>query len=242
MRPGGTRFEYLLVYDEKEGFRDFRTAVSVGPRQSVPREINPRERGVPVFLEDAYLWIFVFRESRQPLHRYRILGTEEVLGIRATKVAFEPIPPYRYDVNNWVGAAWVDPALGQLLKVVAQRPFDYELNWDPESLPPDERTDEVRDYFEVITTWYTEEKNGLRFPGRVELDQSRYLWRSEGLSPRDIEKLRRKVFEEWSAGDGRSRVKKRKLLEVEQKYYDYEFFSVRAAAEIGDFILSGETP
>ena len=212
MKPGTEGFEYVFVHDDAEGFRDYRTPVFHGKRHSAPREVKPEEYGVPTHLRSAYLWIFAFRESRQALHRYRILGMEEVLGVSAVKIEFEPLPPYRPGVNDWFGVAWVEPELGQLLKVVAYRPEDHAAKENLGAYSVAGLVDEVTVEYQTVTTLYTEERNGLRFPGQVTLDHSRYRLGA---------------------------VRKRKLLEVQQHYRKYQFFSVRTDQEIRGFILDG---
>ncbi|MGD8377377.1 MAG: hypothetical protein PVF68_14695 [Acidobacteriota bacterium] len=236
IQPGGEAFEYLFVYDEDEGFRDYRTPVSRLGGKHAPTEVSPLERGVPRYLSNAYLWIFAFRESRWNLHHYRVLGVEKVDGVQTTKVEFEPVPPYRDGLNDWFGVAWVDPELGQLVKVVAQRPVDYETRRKLDEVRKAELVDEVEAVFEVITTRFTEEKNGLRFPGVVEIDQSRYRWDAGTLAGRSLRRFRWRVFREAAGEEDVRPVKRVKLLEVRQRYRDYRFFSVRTSDEIREFI------
>ena len=74
------------------------------------------------------------------------------------------------------------------------------------------RTPGERAEYETVTTLFTEEKNGLRFPGKVVLDHSSYHWdkgRASDVPPR-----------------------KRTQILVEQTYRKYQFFSVRTTEEI----------
>jgi len=226
--PGKVTFEYVFVHEGAAGFRDYRTTKFLGKRRSAPPEVSPEEYEVPLYLRSAYLWIFVFRDSRQAVHRYRILGEEEIDGIPAVMVEFEPIPPFQEKFNDWFGVAWVDPDLGQLLKVVAHRTDDFETKSQFDEHRGGPIFDEVQARYETVTTLFTEEKNGLRFPGKVLLDYSRYIW-----TPGDEE-------------DEEGNLRKKTLIRVEQRYRKYQFFSVRSAGEIREVILgppdSDDTP
>ena len=218
--PGSETYEYVFVHDEQE-FRDFRTTTYLGKRRSVPAERDPEDRGVPRYLRSAYLWILTFHEKRQPLHRYRILGEEDVDGRRAVMISFEPLPPVEAKVNDWHGVAWVDPELGQLLKVVAQEPAEREARRQLEQHREAGLVDAAEAEFETITTLFTEEKNGLRFPSKVILERARYVWEKDRKSG----KTRRKV-----------------TLRVVQTYRKYRFFSVQTVDEIRGYILEGPDP
>ena len=220
-RPRKETFEYVFVYDDKEGFKDYRTVPFVGKRSKIPEEVSPGDYGVPRYLRSAYLWIFAFRSSRQGLHHYRMVGEEEVLGVQAVQIAFEPIQPYQKNVNDWFGVAWVDPELGQLLKVVAYEPKEYEKKHDFEAQRAGRMIDRGTAQYETITTLFTEEKNGLRFPGQVVFDSSIY---------------------QWQRGRGFGEPSKSTELRVEQRYRNYRFFSVRTADEIRGHILDKGRP
>ena len=213
-RPGEARFEYVFVHEENE-IKDYRTPAVMGKRTRAPEEISPDDYDVPLYLRSAYLWIFVFKPSRHRYHHYRVVGEEEVLGIPAIKIEFEPIPPYQKKINVWFGTAWVDPEMGQLLKVVAYKPDHYHTKTRLEGIQERNSADELRAEYETITTLFTEEKNGLRFPGKVVLDRSVYR---------------------WTYGGGTGDPVKSTLYKVEQKYRNYEFFSVRAAEEVRSYI------
>ena len=119
---GGTsRFEYIYVYDARAGFRDYRTQRVRGR----PRRVNLGKTRIPRLLRQAYSWAFVFGAARQKLHRYRILGGDTALDRPALKLRFEPIPPYREELNSWFGTAWIDRETSQLLKVEAMKPDQY---------------------------------------------------------------------------------------------------------------------
>ena len=72
----------------------------------------------------------------------------------------------------------MDPELGQLLKVVAFSPEDHKTKTMWEDFRAANITDEARAEFGTITTLFTEERNGLRFPGKVTLEQVRYRGRT----------------------------------------------------------------
>lgn len=230
-QPGRATFEYVFVYDDEKGFQDYRTAPFLGKRRKAPKEISPDDQGVPWYLRSAYLWVFVFRDSRQHLHRYRLAGEERVLGVQAVKIEFEPILPIHAKLNDWYGTAWVDPELGQLLKVVAFSPSDYKTKKMWEDYRSADITDEARAEFGIITTLFTQERNGLRFPGKVTLEHVRYHGQ-RGV--RVIKKEDDRLVEKEKSG---SRARKITLLRVEQTYRKYQFFSVRTAEEIESYIL-----
>lgn len=237
--PGEATFEYVFVYDDENGFEDYRTTPFHGKRRKAPAEISPSDRGVPWFLRSAYLWIFVFRESRQGLHHYRIVGEEEVLGVDAVLIEFEPIPPIQPEVNDWYGVAWVDPALGQLLKVVALEPDDHQIRRKFEDTWRSNIVDEARAEYSTVTTVFTQERSGLRFPGKVTLENARYRWRKKPEKAKEVYKREggRNLLKERPAGVSRKKV----LMRVEQTYRDYRFFSVRTVDEVENYILRRRT-
>ena len=236
--PGLASFEYVFVYDDKDGFQDYRTVPFLGKRRKAPKEISPDDEGVPWYLRSAYLWVFVFRDSRQALHDYRLAGEEEILGIQAVKIEFEPIHPIRPKLNDWYGTAWVDPELGQLLKVVAFSPQDHATKAKFDGYSSAGIVDETRAEFSTITTLFTEERNGLRFPGKVTLDQARYMRQrdhlDDGNMSRELVPQDGYLVEKKKPEPG---VRKTVLLHVEQTYRNYKFFSVRTADEIKNYIL-----
>jgi len=75
----------------------------------------------------------VFGAARQKLHRYQILGEDTALGRTALKLRFEPIPPYREELNSWFGTAWIDRETSQLLRVEAMKPTSTRKkgDWKP---------------------------------------------------------------------------------------------------------------
>jgi len=60
--------------------------ISQKPDASQPNRLDHRS---------AYLWIFIFKRERWPLHRYEIVGAVEPFGRSAVVSRFEPLPPYR---------------------------------------------------------------------------------------------------------------------------------------------------
>ena len=160
-----------------------------------------------------------------------------MLGVPAVAIEFEPGPPIEEGVNDWYGTAWVDPEMGQLLRVIALTPKDHETmnQWEEHSGAGN--VDEVEAEFSIITTWFSKEENGLRFPGRVVLEQSRYRARrgteADGPLGRRLTYMDGHLVEREKSGRS---LRRWVLLRVEQTYRDYQFFSVRAADEIQRFV------
>jgi hypothetical protein len=204
-------FGYVFEFDKGYGFSDYRTIPNRASRGKVPPQDFPERLGVPAYLGSPYLWIFIFREERQPRHRYRILGDEMVDGRPAIMIHFEPRPPVEARVNDWFGTAWVDPDKALLLKVEAYTPADWaELSKLKEHLA---RDTEQGGFYDVqrVTTIFSVEKNGMRFPGKVELRNERHrLVKQDGR---------------WST---RTSVK----LRVDQEYTGYAFFGVETNQKV----------
>ncbi len=213
----GTRaFNYIYTFAQDGGFEDYRTRID-SVEEVPPSALDPLELGVPTYLADPYLWIFVFRESRQPYHHYTIVGEETALGRSALAVEFEPIPPYRDKVNDWFGTAWIDVETSQLLRVEAYTPQDHETKTlikrhlgsagaKPRFYP-----------LQTVVTEFGFEKNGLRFPSKVEMR----------LSSIHV--------------TGRPKAKELAGLVVTQTYSDYRFYRVRTESEVRG-IVAGSTP
>ncbi|MCZ6832214.1 MAG: hypothetical protein O7F11_00565, partial [Acidobacteria bacterium] len=163
------------------------------------------------------------------------LGEEEVLGIKAVMIEFEPIPPIRPKINDWYGIAWVDPALGQLLKVVAFEPDDYQTKRDFDKTIRGGTVDEVEAEYSSVTTVFTEKRNGLRVPGKVVLEHARHRWRKKPVEVKTVYQREQGLYVLREQPDGISR--RRVLFRVEQSYHNYQFFSVRTGEEVRDYIL-----
>jgi hypothetical protein len=212
---GRQKFGYVFVYSDTEGYKDYRTWLRGGKK----REVNPDQYHVPAYLRSAFVWVFVFKSPRQALHRYEIVGEETVLDRPAVKIRFEPILPYRYKINDWFGWAWVDRETAQPLKVEAYQPDDWAakiaLETDlgggrREALYGPVVEDEGYE-IEKFTTEFSVVKNGMRFPGSVEIQRTRY-----------------KVYSNWR----KRKYREKEILRVRQVYRNYRFYGVRTAEEI----------
>src|SRR5262245_38742762 len=66
-------FDYMYVYSKPKGFQDYRTSRGggYGPGHAGPVDLTIY--GVPRYLRQAFSWVFIFSEGRQPLHTYTIL-------------------------------------------------------------------------------------------------------------------------------------------------------------------------
>lgn len=211
IQDGRRRFNYVVTLDDQGVFADYRILARKHRRPGAPKRVEPRDYGVPTYLRSAYLWSFIFKRERWPRHRYEIVGEEEVYDRAATVIRFEPIPPYRVDVNNWFGTAWVDRDSAQLLKVTARRPEDEEQLRKPERHAAGEAVSDWTYVIEEVTTEFTVEERGLRYPRRVDLRQRSFSF------------LR--GIEDW-------RRSSRTILEVTQIYSDYRFFVVEATTDL----------
>ena len=206
---GRAKFGYVYVFDKDEGFEEYRTRYRKTPKKS-RRRVEPENFGIPIYLNNAYLWCFTFRAERQPHHTYTLDGTETVRGIEAIRIRFEPIPPMIRHVNDWYGTAWIDPATAQLLKVEVVSPESQatlvalrtgaEITHD---------TVEVR----RITTYFDERLEGLRVPSRVELRGEAYELESRAEDGWDY---RKSIFHR-----------------VDQVYSDYRLFGVSTKERVG---------
>jgi hypothetical protein len=203
------RFDYLYVFEEGAGFQNYRTDPAVAGAHAAA--VDPAGYGIPRFLENVYLWMFLFAETRWPYHQYRFGGETEVLGRPAVEIGFEPIPPYRYEVNGWGGTAWFDRDTAQILRVEAHRPEEYRRMRDlQDGRGPGEAV------VERVETEFTVEKNGMRFPGRARIEQARYRAK---------------------AGGKRSSTA---ILRVEQAYRNYRFFQVRTADQVRRIVFAAD--
>ena len=219
-KDGRASFEYIFAHDDQGELEDYRTRVSVRKRKKAPREVEPQKQGVPSYVRSAYLWILTFHESRHPFHTYRTVGEEVIDDVPTVKIAFDPIPPYRDRFNDWFGTAWIDPETAQIVRLVAYRPEDEEVRRRLEEFRDGGELE--REWYELrtITTDFTETKNGLRFPGSIRIEKATY----------------------WGRNRKRLEDHKKVLLEVEQTFTKYRFFSVRSEGEIRGFIQDGTRP
>ena len=216
------RFEYIYVYSASQGFQDYRTV----PGTKRPREADPNAYRIPQFLRRAYSWIFIFGADVRKHNRYAIAGADDALGRAALKVTFEPIPPFRRDVNEWFGTAWIDRETFQILKVEAlqheeqrkQKELEEDLAGSPTGHPRARRT---RHQIERVTTEFSVEKNGMRFPGKVVIALTEFVVPGEGGSA---------PFDESP------------VYRIEQTYTNYRFFSVRTRDEIRAIVSGPSSP
>jgi len=210
-KDGRTSFDYIYVFNDRSGrLEDHRTFPGDAGKEGAPQDVSPAQAGVPRYLRSGMLWPFVFQRSRWPLHHYFLLGEAEALGRPAVRIGFDALPPYQPDVNGWFGTAWVDRETGQILRVEAFVPAAYET-WS-----------RFQEYLagglprgpyilERIETEFGVERNGMRFPSRVWIEEARY--RAVGERPT-------------------KRHKATPLMTVEQRFDQYRFFGVRTEAEI----------
>ncbi len=217
---GRIQFAYIFIHDEKGRFRDFRTWRTGTTKEQRGNEVDPRDYQVPRFLESAYLWAFIFRADRQPLHEFFGLGTEVALDRPAVKIGFRPKGKIRGGLNDWTGIAWIDSGSGQILKVQAWSPEAWNRKVareaDLKDAPGRPSSWESKPYdIETIVTDFSIVKNGMRFPGKVTIDRS-------------ISTVLGGV-REWPT-------REREVLHVVQEYSDYEFYSVRTTDEIERFV------
>jgi hypothetical protein len=201
------KFSYVYTWDDQGGFRNFRTWTGWTPNAGY-RQVHPK---APTYLQDVLLWAFVFRDTRQPLHRFRSAGRETVHARAAVRVEFAPIPPIESGVNDWYGTAWIDAETAQLLRVEAREPQDHERLAELERRLADAASVGYSQVVRRFVTDYTVVEQGLRLPGRVEIRESRF---------------------EVQGRPGALRLREHPLLQVTQTYEDHRFFSVRTAEEI----------
>lgn len=222
-------FQYIYVPDDSGDGRllDYRTRKSEAGDPAAPH-VDLREVGIAAYLTRAYSWAFLFQPQRQRRYDFDLLGVdEEVFGRRALLIAFEPVPPYEVDVNDWFGRAWVDAETFQLLQVEALRSSDLLVAAEARRAQEELDLEESAYIFLETTTEFREVKNGMRFPTEVTLEVTS-LRPSGGL-----ERLLG-LAQDFSRGIHMSR---RSPVIVRQVYSDYSFFSVRTEAEIRDMIL-----
>lgn len=214
---GQEKFGYVFVREEGEGFTDYRTRLRRLNTNKPPRRVDPESYNVPRHLWSPYLWIFTFRRERQALHEYRLLGRDTVEGVPAVKIGFEPIPPYKPDVNDWFGTAWVEPHSAQLLRVESYLVEDYQTLKRMEAHLEGAGVTGALYIVERFTTEFAIIERGMRFPSRVEMRREKY----------DVsQKLRGGT--ELPGQPQRWVYDTIPMLQVDQTYRNYRFFGVRA--------------
>jgi hypothetical protein len=204
------RFAYIFIKDDNGVLRDFRTTA-----KERGEEVDPHNYKVPRYLGSAYLWAFVFRSDRQPLHRFKLVGEATVADRPALKIQFVPAPPVIQGANDWAGFAWVDRDSSQLLKIEAYSPADWNARLHivedvAAAASRNPRDDKDPVLIEKVITEFGFEKNGMRFPSHVELVTTQTSVKNGSSDP-----LRERVLDK-----------------VTQDYTGFEFFSVRTKASI----------
>jgi len=213
-------FAYLFVHDdEEESPREYRLTRRQIKKESTLEEANPDDHGIKLFLHNAYLFMAVFEERRQPFYRYSLEGEEDVLGRRAKRLFVEPRAPMRSNLNEWLGWFWIDSETTQVLKVEAYQAESavawLNLQADLGRAENDEQGSH-RDYeIEKVTVEFGVERNGMRFPSHVEILQERY----------DV----------WGG-----RPTANKIARTTQVYSDYRFFEIKTAEEISAWVGGGD--
>ncbi len=144
------RYTYTYVYTDEHGLRDFRTA-----RRSNDVTAQAAHAG----LLRAYSWIFLFERRRRPYYRFQILGEGKAQKRPALIIGFEPVEPYRANVNEWAGEIWIDRESHQPLRVEA----DLVRELDGQAKQGGKR---------LYVTDFGYVKNGMRFPSRVTVRRS----------------------------------------------------------------------
>lgn len=207
------KLEYIYEYNDEGHLSDYRTRR--GSKKKVHDEVDPADLGVPLSLKRAYSWVFIFERAKWRMYDYTIEGHEQALGRDAIRMAFSPIEPITHDLNDWYGTAWIDEKTSQLLRVSAMKANQWD---EKERLEQDFSSgDDSAEVYEFasIQTEFTVEENGMRFPGEVEINNSRYRIRRVGA--------RRTTEEE-------------PVYRVSQSYRNYRFFGVKTYDQIRQIV------
>lgn len=213
--------EYLYVYTPELGLRDYRTQRGADHSKDRPdKEVDLGSYGLPSVVERAYSWVFTFERGKWGLHNYRVKGQETVLGREALVVSFEPRPPYKLGINDWVGEAWIDKETHQLLRVESfkldQHALKAQLDADLAGRGPFPEGKLPTYYVSKVITEFGVEKNGLRFPSWVEIRRTRFDVHNES---------------------GQRSATEHAIYRVRQEYSNYRFFSVRTLDEVRNYVL-----
>lgn len=218
---GREKFGYVVATAEDGRFEDYRTRLRRFPTNKPPKRVDPLDYNVPRFLRSPYFWIFVFRQDRRDMYEFRMLGREEIEGLPAVKIGFEPVPPYEEKVNDWFGTAWVDPQNAQLLKVDGYTVEDWQTLKRMEAHLAGEGVTGALYIVEKFTTEFSVVNKKMRFPSRVEMRRVEY----------DIsEKLRGGT---QLAGQSKAwKYDTIPRMQVDQTYKNYKFFGVRTEQQL----------
>ncbi len=227
---GGTgrevyELEYIYVYDKDEGLSDYRTRRGGRLKKGeAPKPVDLVTYGLPTFVQRAYSWVFIFERAKREMYRYRILGVEKAMGRMATIVAFEPVPPFQTDLNDWFGSAWVDRETYQLLKVDAVKADQHveRIRFEEDLESGSEIEDPARArVITRISTDFSVQRNGMTFPEKVVIHRSRYKAREE---------KKKMALTEWP------------VARITQSYGNYRFFGVRTYDEIRAIVSDTPPP
>ncbi len=166
--------EYIYVYDG-DRLADYRTRRR-GHGGKPADLIQPENHGLPFFLRRAYSWVFIFERAKRDMYRYQHMGEDSALGRDAIVISFEPIPPIREDLNDWVGRAWIDPGSHRILRIEALKSHDHDQKTAFETALRSTTEDRgIRKFtFTTITTQFTVEEKDILLPGEVTATRTLY--------------------------------------------------------------------
>jgi len=210
-------FDYVYEFNGVE-LTDYRTEHKRHrPAEEIPHRVELANYRIPYSLSRAYSWVFMFERSRWERYRFEILGDDRALGRQALRVRLEPVPPIEEDVNDWYADVWIERGTWQLLRVEALKADQHEqkvrldASMSRASIDGPEKYEIAR-----IVTEFTVEKNGMRFPGLVDIVDTRYKVLQGKKAPYAVE---------------------RNGFVVRQRYMDYRFFGVRTEDWIRDIVV-----
>jgi hypothetical protein len=216
--PRHYTFQYIYVFRKPEGLTDYRTTWG----KTSPVLLHTY--GLPSWLERGYSWAFLFERGKRPLQTFRVEEGGTVLDRPALAVAFAPVPPVRTDLNDWHGTVWIDRERHQILRVEALKDDQQaeKSRFEAHMASPDRPSERKRVEYEFIevSTEFSVEKNGMRFPGSV--------------------KIRKHRWEVIDTPRHRSKVPMPGYT-VTQAYDEYRFFGIRTLEEVRT-VISGEEP
>jgi len=162
-------YGYQLILPRTGGIRETRTLL--------------REDGTDVFVQDAPLKTHFFdyafivmgplgllSRANQPAYEFKIAGEEKIGGEPALIV--EAVPKPGMIVDHLFGRIWLRVRDAGILKI----------QWNPASLRNYAKVEEIGRNFKMepalqLTSAYSFERNGLRFPGRYEVKE---IYRRKG--------------------------------------------------------------
>jgi len=206
-------FEYIYEFSKPSGLVDFRMDKRARHREGeAPSHARLSDYDLPYFLTRGYSWIFLFDRAHQERHRYTVGAETRILGRPALPITLEPLPPFEEDVNDWFGTLWVDAESLQPLRVEAMKRAEHEK--EKAFRDAMDSTDPPKaDYWDFarVQIEFTQEENGMRFPGKVI---------STGIQGTVRIRRGKRVAEEST------------LFTVSQTYTNYRFFGVRTQEEI----------